>query len=154
MKHNIKAILLGVVVVVAITGLWLFLHNGDASAGTSLSKADTARTWIRYFNHKAPNEAHDTATYALRIIKDSVHEVRDTGSKGHVVITKVSQPDTLYFVPYDTVVKVPLHIDSVNKVPDSLWHGRARVKVFVPLPEGWLLTDYNKVTKMGTKVLN
>lgn len=104
-----------------------------------VSKNDTAQTWLHYFNHVGNPATRDTSTFAIRIIVDTFTISKtDTLTDGSIKFTKDWIHDTIYFVPYDSIL---------YKGTDTAKH----VTVFVPLPKGWQLYDYNKLMQMSVK---
>lgn len=158
MKKNLLPILAGIGIVASIVAFTLLRSGGGTSKHT---KGDTSQTWLRYFakigTGNRTDQTKDTSSYGLRVVQDSLHiiEHKDTVN-GKVTIEKVEdfRVDTLYYVPYDTLVAIPNHEDSAANVADTAhhkeWHGQRKLTLYVPIPREWILEDYNKVINLTT----
>jgi hypothetical protein len=89
---------------------------------------DTANSWVKYFNRIGTEIAtHDTETFTIRVTRDSC-----TGVMGR---DSFWTRDTLYYVPYDSLVKVKSTTGKDTLVKSKMW---------ILIPDAWVLYDYNK----------
>ena len=116
-------VILLLIVVVVVGGLSYFGYNKYNPSSSKHAVYDTANVWTRYFN-RVGAESHDTSTFAIRLIKDSL--VNINGSIKRVI-------DTNYYVPYDSIIKCDT-CSSKHKV----------IKMFILIPKLWMIQDYNK----------
>lgn len=129
-KSNLSRLFLFFLLALAVLFTCSFFVSCQNTTKYVHKATDTSSSWVRYFNRVGTElVTHDTATYVIRVEKDSC--VATLGRDSSWV------RDSLYYVPYDSIVKVK-SADHPGK--DTL----VKAKMWILIPKAWVLYDYNK----------
>jgi len=97
-------------------------------------KADTFKVYLQYFKELYPQQ-RDTAAFAIKITYDTLMAATDT--KDSTVIKKAWRRDSIYYVPYDTLMPDPKDTSGKTKKLN---------RILLLLPRYWDITEYPKTS--------
>lgn len=146
MNKAAKLWVVAILVIAIVSGL--YIKRGYLFS-PSYQKADTAITWIRYFDSIRPDAHNSTIEkFVVRIAQDTNYLIRDSTSNG-ISFSHNLIRDTFYYTPTDTLVHMCSHADSMlgpSVINDmTKWTGPVRkVTQYLLIPKPWVLIDYNK----------